>query len=130
MLWRQKLKNFSLIRVILVDLLSVLLDQMSIYLEYYQAAQLMVECNHFYLPDGNLNIFHSNIDRYLWKKTTDGKFINKHLQQNWKYGNNTFFFLTTDEMNYDVDCSASDGICFLADTLLKLMQSRVTYFKS
>ena len=112
-----------------MDLLSVLLDQMNIYLEYYQVAQLLVECNHFYLHNGNLNIFHFYIDRYLWKKTTDGKLINKRLQQNWKYGNNKFFFLTTDAMNYDIDCSASNGICFLADKLLKLLQSRVTHIK-
>ena len=130
MLWRQNLKNFSLIRVILADLLSVLLDQRNIYLEYYQEAQLMVECNHFYLHHGNLNIFHFYIGRYLWKKTTDGKLINKRLKQNWKYGNNKFFFLRTDAMNYDNDCSASNGICFLADTLIKLLQSRVTHFKS
>ena len=113
-----------------MDLLSVLLDQMNIYLEYYQVAQLLVECNHFYLHNVIYNIFHFYIDRYLWKKTTDGKLINKRLQQNWKYGNNKFFFLTTDAMNYDIDCSASNGICFLADTLLKLLQSRVTHFKS
>ena len=103
-----------------MDLLSVLLDQMNIYLEYYHLAQLMVKCNHFYLHNGNLNIFFFYIDVYLWKKTTDGKLINKHLQQDWKYGNNKFFYLTTDAMNYDIDCSASNGICFLADTLLKL----------
>ena len=119
MLRRPNLKNFSLIRVILVDLLSVLLDQMNIYLGYYQLAQLMVECHHFYLHDDNLNIFHFYIGIYLWKKTKDGKLINKHLQQNWKYGNNKFFFSTIDAMNYDIDCSASNGICFLADTLLK-----------
>ena len=113
-----------------MDLLSVLLDQMNIYLGYYQLAQLTVECHHFYLHNGNLNIFYLYIDRYLWKKTEDGKLINKRRQQNWKYGNNKFFFLTTDAMNYDIDCSASNEICFIADILLKLLQSRVSHFKS
>ena len=104
-----------------MDLLSVLLDQMNIYLGYYQLAQLMVECHLFYLHNGKLNIFHFYIGVYLWKKTIDGKLINKHLQQNWKYGNNKFFFSTINAMNHDIDCSASNGICFLADTLLQEM---------
>ena len=104
-----------------MDLLSVLLDQMNIYLGYYQLAQLMVECHLFYLHNGKLNIFHFYIGIYLWKKTIDGKLINKHLQQNWKYGNNKFFFSTINAMNHDIDCSASNGICFLADTLLQEM---------
>lgn len=121
MLRSKNLKNFSLIRVILVDLLSVLLDQMNIYLEYYQLAQQMVECHHFYLHNGNLIFFFFYIGVYLWKRTIDGKLINKHKQQNWKYGNNKFFFSKTDAMNYDIDCSASNGICFLAETLLNVV---------
>ena len=89
----------------------------------------MVECHNFYLYNGHLNIFYFYTGVYLWKKTIDGMLINKRLQQNWKYGNNKFFFLTTDAMNYDIDCSASNVICFLADKLLKLLQSRVTHIK-
>ena len=63
-----------------------------------------------------VDIFHFYTGVYLWRKTNDGKLVNKHYQRDWIYGNKTFIFIRTVGNIYStLSTSAFNGICFLAD---------------
>ena len=101
-----------------MDLLSALLNQMNICLEYYHLAQIMVEfhISRYSTSLTFLNIFHFYTEDYLWKNTSDGKLINKAYEHNWIYGDEKFLFTPTDKLYDDKKCSAFQGIFFLAYT--------------